>query len=137
MANAPVYEVEGGRQLRATLREADESLQDLKAAHAEAAAIAARASADLAPKRSGKLANTIRSSGTKTAAIVRAGLKAVPYAPAIHWGWPTRPNPGKGWRGGPIPANPFISRGAQDSEGRWIRVYENHVEQALAKVKGI
>lgn len=136
MSGKPIYEVEGGRQLRATLKEADEQLADLKAAHAEAAAIAARASAALAPKRSGRLADTIRSSGTKTAGIVRAGLKAVPYAPAIHWGWGSRPNRAKKWRGGPIPANPFISRGAQDSEGRWIRVYENHVEQALAKVKG-
>lgn len=136
MSRGPIYEVEGGRQLRATLREADEALEDLKKAHAEAAAIAAHASAALAPKRSGRLADTIRSSGTKTAGIVRAGLKSVPYAPAIHWGWKTRPNQQKGWRGGPIPANPFISRGAQDSEGRWIRVYENHVEQALEKVKG-
>ncbi len=136
MNRKPVYEVQGGRALRATLKEADESLSDLKQAHAAAAAIAARASADLAPKRTGRLADTIRSSGTKTAGIVRAGLKSVPYAPVIHWGWGTRPNRQKNWRGGVIRANPFISRGAQDSEGRWIRIYENHVEQALAKVKG-
>ena len=55
MSNGPLYEVQGGRELRATLRQADEKLQDLKNAHAEAAAIAARASADLVPRRSGKL----------------------------------------------------------------------------------
>ena len=137
MSNGPLYEVQGGRELRATLRQADEKLQDLKNAHAEAAAIAARASADLAPRRSGKLAESIRSSGTKTAAIIRAGFKSVPYAAPIHWGWGTRPNRAKKWRGGPIAANPFLSQGAQDSEGRWIRVYENHVAQALEKVKGI
>lgn len=135
-SRGPVYEVKGGRELRRTLKQADETLEDLKRAHAEAAQIAARASASLAPKRTGRLADTIRSSGTKTAGIIRAGRKAVPYAAPIHWGWGTRPNRSKRWRGGPIQANPFLSRGAQDSEGRWIRVYENHIAMALEKVKG-
>lgn len=136
MSQKPVYEVEGGRELRRTLRQADEKLQDLKRVHAEAAEIAARASAALAPRRTGRLADTIRSSGTTTAGIVRAGFKSVPYAGPIHWGWGTRPNSRKGWRGGPITANPFISNGAQDSEGRWIRVYENHIAEVLQQVKG-
>lgn len=136
MADKPVYEVEGGRQLRQTLKQADEQLADLKRAHAEAAQIAAEASAQLAPRRSGKLAATIRSSGTKTAGIIRAGRKSVPYAAPIHWGWNTRPSARRGWRGGTIDANPFLSTGAKDSEGRWIRVYERHVAEALEKVKG-
>lgn len=126
MPGRPVVRVEGGRELRRTLRQAGDDLQGLKDAHAEAARIAATASADLAPRRTGRLAATIRSSGTKTAGIVRAGRAAVPYAGAIHWGWPARN----------ITANPFISQGARDSEGRWIRVYEDAVATALQKVKG-
>jgi len=55
------------------------------------------------------LAGSIRTTGTKTGGYVRAGSrKAVPYAGPVHFGWPTRPNPAKGWRGGPIRPNPFL-----------------------------
>lgn len=124
--SSPVYKVEGGRELRRTLRQAGDDLQDLKDAHAEAARIAAKASSALAPVKSGKLRDTIRAAGTKTAGIIRAGFARVPYAGPVHWGWKKRN----------IAANPFISQGAQDSEGRWIRVYEEAVDQALQKVKG-
>lgn len=126
MAGRPVYRVEGGRKLRRTLRQAGDDLQSLKQAHADAAAIAAKASSALAPKRTGRLANTIRSSGTNTAGIIRAGYARLPYAGPVHWGWKARN----------IKPNPFISKGAQDSEGRWIRVYETAVDAALKKVEG-
>ncbi|MCT2043397.1 hypothetical protein M3D15_08675 [Pseudoclavibacter alba] len=118
--------IEGTRQLRRSLRAAGDDLSDLKEAHREAAAIAAEASADLAPKKSGKLAESIRSAGTKTFGEVRAGKKAVPYANPIHWGWFKRG----------IKPQPFASRGAQDSEGRWIRVYDTALENAIKKVEG-
>lgn len=124
--DTPGIKVDGARQLRKTLRAAGDDLADLKAAHAEAAEIAARASAALAPSRSGALKASIRSSGTKTAGVVRAGKKAVPYAGPIHWGWFKRG----------IKPNLFISRGAQDSEGKWLPVYENAVEKAVEKVEG-
>lgn len=119
--------VEGAARLRRTLREAGDDLADMKAAHKRAAQIAANASADLAPKRSGRLADTIRSSGTKTAGTIRAGRASVPYANPIHWGW---------FRRG-IQPQPFLSRGARDSEGRWIREYEDYLDTALEKVEGI
>lgn len=118
--------VEGTRQLRSTLRRAGDDLTDMKAAHKASAEIAARASEALAPKRSGKLAATIRAAGTKTAGIIRAGFARVPYAGPIHWGWFARG----------IKPQPFMSQGAQDSEGRWVRVYEDYLQDALDKVKG-
>ncbi|WP_311878679.1 hypothetical protein [Microbacterium forte] len=124
--SSPVYKVEGGRELRRTLRQAGDDLQDLTKAHREAAEIAARASSALAPVKSGRLRDTIRAAGTKTAGIVRAGFARVPYAAVIHWGWGRRH----------IKAQPFISRGAQDSEGSWIRVYEDYIETTIQKVKG-
>jgi hypothetical protein len=48
------------------------------------------------PVLSGALAANIRNASTKKAAKVRAGSVAVPYAGAIHFGWPARairPNP--------------------------------------------
>lgn len=119
--------VEGLRQLRKTLREAGDDLSDLKALNKEAADIAARASAARAPVRSGKLKASIRSSGTKTAGIVRAGKKAVPYAGPIHWGWFKRN----------IKPQPFISNGAKDSEGQWLPIYEQGIDGIVRKVEGI
>lgn len=124
--SSPVYQVEGGRELRRTLKQAGDDLQDLTAAHREAAEIAARASSALAPVKSGRLRDTIRAAGTKTAGIIRAGFARVPYAGPIHWGWRRRN----------IDAQPFMSQGAQDSEGRWIRVYEDYIDTAMQKVKG-
>lgn len=127
MMSKPVLEVVGGRQLRATLRKAGDSLADLKSAHKAAATIAARSSAQIAPVRSGRLRSTIRASGTKTAGIVRVGNNSkAKYAMPIHWGWPRRN----------IASNPFVSTGAQDSEGRWIRVYEDYLDQAINTIKG-
>ncbi|MFJ2370879.1 hypothetical protein [Microbacterium sp. NPDC087665] len=121
-----VVRVEGARRLRSTLRKAGDDLADMKKAHADAAGIAARASEALAPKRSNKLADTIRAAGTKTAGIIRAGFARVPYAGPIHWGWFARG----------IKPQPFLSKGAQDSEGRWVRVYQDYLESTIDKVKG-
>lgn len=126
MAEAPLVQVEGAARLRRTLRQAGDDLGDLKAAHAAAAQIAATASAALAPRASGRLAATIRSSGTKTAGTLRAGRAAVPYAGPIHWGWPRRS----------ITAQPFLSDGATSSQGRWLPVYERAVDGAIQKVEG-
>jgi hypothetical protein len=116
--------LDGGRQLRAGLADVEGGIDELKAAHAEAAGIAAEASAALAPKRSGNLARTIRAAGTKTAGIIRAGTKRVPYAPPIHWGWAARN----------ITGSFFLSDGATSSEGRWIRVYEDHLNQLVKRI---
>lgn len=125
-SGAPGIQVQGTRQLRKSLRAAGDDLAELKQAHARAAEIAARASSDLAPVRSGALKQTIRSSGTKTAGIVRSGTKRVPYAAPIHWGWFKRG----------IRPNLFISRGAQNSEGRWLPVYQQALDGAIEKVQG-
>lgn len=122
-----LHEVEGGRQLRKTLREAGDDLTDLKAAHRQAADIARDAAASAAPRRSGLLAATIRAAGTKTAGIVRVGNNTrVPYANPIHWGWGRRH----------IAANPFASRGAQASQPQWLPIYERVVDEALNQIKG-
>ncbi|HHI6724370.1 TPA: hypothetical protein ACP6X0_002739 [Staphylococcus aureus] len=123
--------LEGGRNLRRTLREAGSDLTELKDANAQAAAIVAGRSQSWAPVVSGRLAATVRSSGTKTAGIVRAGnnrksASGVPYAQPIHWGWKARN----------IRANPFLSYSAQATEPTWLKLYESLVNTALSKIKG-
>lgn len=120
--------VEGGRQFRSSLKKATGQLSDLKATHAAAAAIAAEASASLAPHRTSRLRKTIRASGTNTAGIIRAGNNTrVPYAGPIHWGWFRRH----------IRPQPFLSQGARDSEGRWLPIYTDYVESAVQLIEGI
>ncbi|HXG71269.1 MAG TPA: hypothetical protein VNJ04_11755 [Gemmatimonadaceae bacterium] len=124
---AGLVRVEGARELRRTLKQAGDELQEMRTAHKSAADIAARASSALAPHRTDRLARTIRGSGTKTAAVIRAGFARVPYAGPIHWGWFARH----------ITPQPFLSQGAQDSEGRWIRVYESYLDKTLDKIQGV
>lgn len=119
-------EVIGAARLRRTLKAAGHDLSELKAAHAAAGRIAQGGAGRLVPHRTGKLAASLRSSGTNTAAIIRAGRASVPYAGPIHWGW---------FRRGISPSY-FISLGAQATEPVWTRVYEQAVEAAIKKVEG-
>lgn len=119
--------IDGARQLRKTLKAAGDDLADFRATNKAAAGIAAGQASSWAPVRSGKLAQSVRSSGTLTAAIVRAGYKRIPYAGPIHWGWPSRH----------IKANPFLSYSAQATEPRWITLYHKHMEKSISKVEGI
>jgi hypothetical protein len=119
--------VDGARRLRSTLKAAGDDLSDLKAAHAAAAQIVAGSGGAGAPRVTGALAGTVRSSGTTTAAIVRAGKAAVPYAAPIHWGWFSRH----------IRPNPWLSRAAQQTEPTWQPIYMAAVNRAVDKVKGL
>lgn len=122
----PRVELVGERQLRASLRRAGDDLSDLKAAHAAAARVVEPVARTAAPVRSGTLAGTVRSSGTKTAAIVRAGYASVPYAGPIHWGWPKRN----------ISPNRFVWDAARRTQTRWLVVYRTAVDRIIRKVKG-
>lgn len=110
MAGDKGIRIEGVRPLVRALRAAgDDGLQaELKAEHAELAQLVADTARPDVPRRSGKLAGSLRTSATVRAGMVRIGKASVPYAGPVHFGWPTRPNPGRGWRGGPISPNTFL-----------------------------
>lgn len=130
-------QVIGAKQLRKSLKAAGEDLTDLKAAHRQAAEIAAKASAALTPVgRTGQLRRSVRASGTTTAGIIRAGKKSVPYANAIHWGRKWWPNKQTSQHLAPFWGRPFLSNGAQNSEGQWLPIYERTVEGAIERVEG-
>lgn len=127
MASRPVVEVEGARQLRATLKRAGDDLGDLAATHAEIGRLVASVGRTGAPKRTGRLAGSVRASGTKTTATVRAGGASIPYAGPIHYGWAAHN----------ISPNPFLTSAAHNTESIWTRIYLNAVDRILSKVKGI
>lgn len=126
----PLVGVEGAARLRKTLRESGDDLGELKAANRRAAATVAQHAAMLAPKRTGRLARTVRASGTNTFGVVRTGngrkSGGVPYAGPIHWGWPARG----------IEANEFVTEAAQTTEPIWLQNYVAEMNTAIKKVKG-
>ncbi|MGO3832662.1 MAG: hypothetical protein ACTJGT_01740 [Microbacteriaceae bacterium] len=126
--------VKGGARLRRTLKKAGQDLEDLKAAHAAAAKVVAPEAAGRAPKSTGALASTARSSGTKTAGFVRFGSKRVPYAGVIHFG--TERATSDFWKRRPIKGRPFALEAAEATEPKWGRIYLEAVEKAISHIQG-
>jgi len=65
-------------------------VDDIKDVMADIAAEGARLAGQYAPRRSGRLAATVRGNRAKGKAVVTAGKAKVPYAGAINYGWPGR-----------------------------------------------
>lgn len=119
--------VDGARALRATMKAAGEDMSDLKDVNARTAAKVSAVAVRQTPSRTGALAATVRPSGTKTAAIVRAGKGAVRYAAVIEFGWP----------GHHIAAQPYVTSAAQDTEPEWTSYYQQEIEKIIDRIKGI
>ena len=126
MADDVGVSVVGLAKLRRELRRAGDDLADLKDANAAAAAIVAAAAEARAPRRTGRLAATVRGNRAASRASVSAGRASVPYAGPIHWGWPARG----------IEANPFVTDAAQATEHVWLSAYERQLETVAHKLDG-
>jgi len=124
----PLVQIEGARQLRATLGQSADGLEDLKTANARAAAVAADETRRRAPRgETGRLVGSVRSSGTKTAGYVRAGGARVPYPGVQEWGYRS---------GRPIKGQHYMTDAAKAAEPRWLPAYERELNDALKKIKG-
>ena len=121
------------RELRKNLSMLDDDFEDLKELHLALAEMVADRAASLAPVRTGRLRQTIRASGTKTGGRVRAGFKRVPYAGPVHFGWATRPDAAKGWRGGPIHPNPFLYDALDQRRNQVFNAYFQGVKKIQRK----
>lgn len=128
MTDSTGIRVEGGRELRASLKAAGRDLNDLKEAHKQAADLVTNASKPGTPRgKTGKLAGSLRGAGTATQAIIRAGGARVRYAGVQHFGWAARH----------ISPRPWITETAQRTEPAWTHLYENAVEDVLATIRGV
>lgn len=135
-----VVKVTGAKELRKAIRQIEDAAAkkgmqaDLKGAYRTAARAVEVTAKMEAPRRSGKLANSIKAKGTTTgASIVAGGLKSVPYAGPIHYGWPSRPNKAKGWRGGVIAPNKFLTRAAAQSTDVIVSLLSSELQRVLNK----
>lgn len=136
-----VVKVTGAKELRKAIRQIEDAAAkkgmqaDLKGAYRTAARVVEVSAKQEAPRRSGRLAGSVKAKGTTTgASVVAGGLKAVPYAGPVHYGWPSRPNKAKGWRGGPIKANKFLTRAAAQSIDAIVDLLGDELQRVLNKV---
>lgn len=124
MARQGTVQVEGLGQLRRQLRALGDDLADLKQANAAVSAFIAPAAAARAPRRTGRLAASVRGTRAAGGATVAAGGASVPYAGPVHWGWPSRH----------IDAQPFIRDTALATESAWLPIYEAELARLTEKV---
>lgn len=116
--------VEGIRTLRTALRRMEGDLSDLKDANGRAAGVVAAEAERRAPRRSGRLAASVRANRAAGRATVLAGGAAVPYAGPVHWGWPAHH----------IDGQPFEVDAAQATEHVWLPIYEHDIARIAEKV---
>lgn len=118
--------VEGHRELRKAVRQLGdkEVTAELKEAHKETAAVVVPPARRDAPVRSGRLSASIKPSSTVSGAIVRAGTaKGVPYAGAIHFGWPKRG----------IEPNEFLFRAAGKTSDTYRAIFEERISALVRR----
>lgn len=123
---APVVKIDGLPRLRKALREAGQSMDDLKDSNATVSALVASTAAARAPRRTGRLAASVRGNRAVGRASVVAGGAAVPYAGPIHWGWEARG----------IEAQPFATSAASDLEPTWLPIYAAELQRIADKASG-
>lgn len=117
-------QVVGLRELRRDLRRlGDDAVDGLKGIHQKSADMVMQAALPRVPVRTGRLKQTVRSSGTRTGGTVRAGFKRVPYAGPIHFGWRDRG----------IKPQPFLWEALDRRETKVVMQFLFHVERLKRK----
>lgn len=126
--------VEGVRELRLKLTRGKSELRvHIKDINFAAALAVARGANAFVPvgdpvtdPHPGRLAKSIRARATLRSGIVTAGNGSTPYAPPIHWGWPSHN----------IEANKFIYRAFDAERPSVLTAYEAAVHELVVMVNG-
>ena len=121
--------LENAGEVRRALRSLDVDLSDMVEVNVKVADFVIARARSIGPKRSGALVGSLRPSKSKNRVRILVGSARVPYAGPIHWGWPNRPKNAPPLWGGPIAANPFVSRAAQETEPAWQAIYAHEIQK--------
>lgn len=114
--------VKGDDKVVRALRDVADEVEDLDAFERIADDLA-RAAARHAPKRTGRLAGSLRGDRSKSKAIVRSTLV---YAGPINYGWPARN----------IAPSGFMQKADQEIQPRAVRELENEINDVIRR-KGL
>lgn len=115
--------VDGLRETVRSLERFGVQVADLKAAFKKIGAFISDEARTLAPKKSGRLAASIKPSNTKNKSIVRAGGAKIPYAGVIHYGGYNNISP-----------HPFLTDAVSRNEGQVVKMMDdelNHLIKSL------
>lgn len=129
MASKPHFyvKVEGLDEIRERIGRITnrETKQMLAGAYKDGLEIIADRARELAPRRTGNLAGSIRTVGgtTKTGRVF-AGSAKVPYAGPIHWGWPRRN----------IEPQPFLSEAVGDTLPQVRDIFGGRMREILDQI---
>jgi hypothetical protein len=118
--------VRGGDRLAATAADAAKRIADMRDGFADAGRILTAAAVSAAPRRTGRLAGSLRSTAGASANTASVTSPLV-YAVPIHWGRPAHN----------IAADPFILRAAALTETQWLGALERDAQQICDRVEGV
>jgi len=114
----------GGDRLTKDLKRFDRAMADRSSMNGDAASLIAARARSGAPRRTGRLAASVQSSGQRDAAVVSSSAR---YAAPVH----------QGTRAPYRPARPFITDAVAQTRPRWLLSYQRAVTSLLARlVKG-
>jgi hypothetical protein len=112
------------------IKEANLEIGNLVVNTAKATAQFKYTSAAYRKKTKGRLLKTVRASGAGGRATIMAGMKSVPYAGPIHWGWFYDKN----WFiQKNIEPNPFLANALGYKRDEIIATYSRNIEKLIAK----
>jgi hypothetical protein len=120
----PVVTIKGLYRLRSTLKKAGADMAALKLGNLEAERIVVARAQQIAPKRTGKLAGSLKTPKLAARATVKSDLI---YAGMIHWGWARRN----------IRPQPFLTKAAEQTRDQWLPAYQRNVQQVANTVQGV
>ncbi len=113
--------VEGLAKAVRSLKALGLEVDDLKDAFARIASEGADRVSKYVPRRSGRLAATVRGNRAQSKAVVTIGRASVPYAGPINYGWPSRG----------IKASNFIAKTDAEISPVALRLLEDGINKAI------
>lgn len=117
--------VEGAARLAATLKRAGLDMADLKDSNQKAGQVVGDEGKSRAPRRTGRLAGSIRPSRMASGVVVRAGGGSIRYARFAEFGSKK------------IVAHHYLYGAVDAKADEVLEIYWDGVEDALAKVQGV
>jgi len=118
--------IEGMKQIRATLKELESDLKrEPQRINKEAAVLVAdTARSQTTPRRSGRLAASVKPGASGARAFVKSSLV---YSAVIHFGWPHHH----------IKPNPYLYKALDSRIDDVYALYEKRVAELVDKVRGL